>query len=208
MENSNQPQNSAPIREQVGFPANAPKPKKSINPIFIIIPVFLLILGGLAYFVFKGSSTQETTPSPTPQSQELSSVVTPSPSPSATPKTVADKGALSVRILNGTGVAGEAGYLQGILKALGYTKIETANADTTDATSATIVYQKTVAQSLIDELLTRLKSEYKSVDSRVASVKGSFDIEITTGPRKGAATATPTTSSPTPTASSTPIPSQ
>ena len=202
MENSNQNQNPAPVRQEIGFPANSPKPKKSINPIFIIVPVFLLILGGLAYFVFKGSSTQDASVSPTPGSQELKAVVTPSPSPSPTPTPNVDKSTISVKVLNGTGVAGEAGYLQGILKNLGYSKIETGNSDTSDATSTTIVYSSNISQSLVDELTSKLKTEYNSVSSRLSSVKGAFDIEITTGPRKGSATTA--TSAPT----STPIPNQ
>ncbi|MBI1864075.1 LytR C-terminal domain-containing protein [Candidatus Woesebacteria bacterium] len=198
METQNQAQSQAP---QVGFPTPQPRQKKSMNPIIIIIPVFLLILGGLAYFVFKGSSTEESSSSPTPASRELSTVVTPSPVPSPSPSTSpADKGSLSLRVLNGTGIPGEAGYLQGILKNLGYTKIDTGNADTSDATSTTIVYLSSVPQSLIDEMVTKLKTVYKSVNSRLASVKGSFDIEITTGPRTGSATQT---SSPAPTSTPT-----
>jgi hypothetical protein len=109
-------------------------------------------------------------------------------------------------VLNGTGVPGEAAYLQTQLKSLGYSSIDVGNASNQSATQTEIVYLSTVSSSLVTELETKLKPLYTSVVSREGTPTGGKDIEITTGPRKNTgstATATPKSSS-TPAGSATP----
>lgn len=212
--------------EAVGFPVNEPnrKNKTQVPVLFIIIPIFVLVLGGLAFFVFRGAGQspeidQAVNQEPnvagvnsisTPLAETATSTPVATSSPTTTPKPV-DKSEISIKILNGTGVPGEAAYLQTQLKSLGYSDISAGNAASQNSTQTEIVYLKSVSIATITELETKFKTIYTSVVSREGTPTGGASIEITTGPRKGStsSSATPTakaSSSPTAKASSTPSP--
>jgi hypothetical protein len=204
MENQTNSPVPTPPAENVGFPNINPSAKKNSFPILlVIIPIFILILGGLAYFVFRGSSsTEDINSSPQPQ---LSIAPTPeesiSPTPTATPAAL-NKKDIKVTVLNGTGIPGEAAYLQGVLKSMGFTQIDTTNSDTSDASNTVITYNYQIPQANIDELTNKLKDIYKGVDAKSSRTLDTNVIQITTGFRKSA---TPTPSvTPSPTASATP----
>ena len=124
---------------------------------------------------------------------------------------------VSIEVLNGTGIAGEAGFLQGKLKTLGYSKIEAGNASNQDNEATSVVFSDKLPDSIVEEITKLLEDTYKTVKTRTSS-SGSVDVSITTGMRKGATpkpsiTATPTptpkatsTASPTPTLSPSPSP--
>jgi len=146
---------------------------------------------------------------PTPSSQE--DLFTPpavEESQTATPSPVA-KAEVTIQIQNGTGITGEASYLQGILKSLGYSDIKTGNAATQDATTTSITFKSSLSQAVVDEITTKLKTLYDKVETKTSS-STTYDVVIVTGLRKGAtakpsATATSTsTSTPTSSPSATP----
>lgn len=198
----------APKNPDVGFPLQ-PKPKAGINK-WVLIVLGLLILGGGGVFLFtRGSSNQEPSPTPTVAG------VTQSPSPTPTPSPT-DKTKVKIEIQNGTGISGEAAYLQGVLKNLGYSNITAGNADNQDYTTTIVTFGKNVGKDVVDEVTKKLEEVYKTVETKTSSTQ-KVDILIVTGLRKGA-TAKPSpspspkvspTASPsaTPSASPTPRPS-
>jgi cytoskeletal protein RodZ len=199
---------STPIQstptETVGFPGAAPVPpqrsKKSWKWLIILI-LFLIVIGGVTFFVFKSSRSastldDNTTPQPT---SSLTDNFTPEPTPAATP---ADKSQINIQVLNGTGIAGEAGLLSDQLKNLGYTSITTGNAPDQNATDTQVTFGPNVSQDVVTEITGKLNTLYTSVTTNNSTLNG-VDIQITTGLRKGqsAATAAPAdTASPAPTA--------
>lgn len=190
----------------VSFPQPAPKKKGGVGK-FIIIFLGLAILGVIGFLVFKGVGGGEATPTETPSvesmsgsSDQTSMTETPSPEP-------VDKSSVSIKVENGTGIAGEAGYLQGVLANLGYTKIEAGNADTQDNSSTQVTFSADLSQSVIDEITNKLESLYEKVETKTSSTQTSSDVIIVTGLRKGATpkpAADTTTESPSPTPTSTP----
>lgn len=187
--------------EAVSFPTAAPiGPRKKGNKLIYIIIAFLLVIGLITFLVFKGSgASEEIEVTPAPEEQ-LEDVATPQPEETATPAPEVDKEDVEIKILNGTGVSGEAGYLSGQLKALGYKTIDTGNASSSDATVTEVVFSSSMSSTIVDEITTKLKELYKSVESSTSNSL-SVDVEITTGPRKGVTTST---SSPKPSPSATP----
>lgn len=201
-----QTQSIQPQVEPVGFPGTPPtpsmQPKKSWKWLIILV-LFLVVIGGVTYFVFKSSKSASSLDenSPTPAATIDSSLSTPTPSPSATP---ANKSALNISVLNGTGIAGEAGLLSTQLKALGYTNVTTGNATSQNVTDTSVVFSPTVGQDVVTEITSKLKDMYINVNSSTSSLSGS-DIQITTGTRKGQTASSPSPStSASPTGTSTP----
>ncbi len=196
----------------VSFPQPAARKKGGIGK-FIIIFLGLAILGVIGFLVFKGVGGGEATPTETPSVESISGsssdTLGSSTSESPSPEPV-DKADVSIKVENGTGIAGEAGYLQGILANMGYTKIEVGNADSEDNSATQVTFSADLSQSVIDEITKKLESLYETVKTKTSSTQTSSDVIITTGLRKGStpkpastdapAATTKASSSPTPTA--------
>ncbi len=152
--------------------------KKSKKIIWVIIAIVIIagIVGGVVYLlqtpeeaVIEGSqdvSNEQATPEPT-----------------ATPEPV-DKSEVSIIVLNGTGITGEAGFLQEKLEDLGYVGIEVSNADDTDNEVTIVIFSPSLQDEIKDEILGELEDIYESVESQTSELDDS-DIEITTGLRIG-----------------------
>ena len=210
MEETQQPQVQQPM-EPVGFPgANRPvatQPKKSWKWLIILV-LFLVVIGGVTFFVFKSSKSGSTLGENTDETLGITDSLiseTPLESPTPTPEAV-DKAEVRVQVLNGTGIAGEAGVLSDQLKNLGYTEVKTGNASSQSETDTTVTFSTTLSQDVVTEITEKLNGLYTSVKTNTGSTSSDFDIEIITGLRKGqtaqpAATATEApTDTPTPTA--------
>jgi len=109
-----------------------------------------------------------------------------------------------------SGISGEAAYLQGQLRSLGYTDIILGNAASQDHEATEVTFKSGLNEQAIDELTEKLKGLYDDVNVKASSTQ-TKDVVIITGLRKGqtprpSATATPT-ASPTATSSPTPAPS-
>lgn len=185
--------NPAPAPE-VGFPLSQPKPKPKSNKWLFIIIGLLILGGGGIYFFTRGAKEEETTPSPTVGGVATS---TPAPTPTLNP---ADRKDISIEIQNGTGISGEAAYLQGVLKNLGYSDIEIGNSEDQDNTSATVTFGKSVPQAIKDEITDKLEDVYADVDVKSSSTQ-TVDVLIVTGLRKGATAKPSPTATPKPTTS-------
>lgn len=198
--------------QTVGFPQNPPKPKSKTGLLIFIILGVVLLIGAAIFFIARSGNQAVASPSPTSFFQVSSptplatATSSPSTSPVASP-TSADKSKLTVEVLNGTGVPGEAAYLQGQLKNLGYEDIKTANASSQSETLTTITFAKSVPDSVQDELEAKMKTIYTEVKVTTSSTLSGIDIRILTGPRKGVSPKPSASASSTPKASTSPSPS-
>jgi len=195
-----QEENTPPAAPEVGFPLSQPKPKGKSNKWLFVVIGLLILGGGGIYFFSRGAKEEETLPSPTVGGVETS---TPESTPTATP---ANKKDISIEVQNGTGIPGEAAYLQGVLKTLGYSDIKAGNASSQDATKTTVTFGKSVSQAIKDEITKKLEEVYKDVDVKTSSTQ-SVDVLIVTGLRKGATAKPSPTATPKPTSSPTASPS-
>jgi hypothetical protein len=188
----------------VSFPTVG-APRKSGGAKTLLIIGILILVGILGFVIYKSASKSggvSTEPTPfdnlTTPSEDNTNVST--PAPSATP-TAADKAKVTVQVQNGTGITGEAAYLQTQLKNLGYTDVKVGNAGTQDATSTQVTFSKTLDSGIVSELTQKLNSLYQNVTTSTSS-SATFDVVIITGLRKGS-TAKPS-ATPTPKATATP----
>lgn len=186
----------------VSFPTVG-QPKKSGGAKTLLITGILVLVAILGFIIFRNSASEEVEATPTPFENTPTEAPV-SSSPTATPKP-ADKSKVKIEIQNGTGITGEAAFLQTQLKSLGYTNVTVGNASSQNATATVVTFSKSLAADSVDELTKKLKELYTSVEVKT-STTATNDAVIVTGLRKGAtvkpsATATPKAST-TPTASS------
>ncbi len=200
----------------VSFPAiNEPKKSGGIKTLLIVGVLVLVAILGFVIYKSAGDNAGDVNEEPT----SFDNLTTPStetlptftPAPSTTPSAKVDKTKVRIQIQNGTGITGEAAYLQTQLGNLGYTNVKVGNSDSTvTATSAT--YANSLDSAVVTEITQKLNSIYQTVNTQT-SAASTFDVVIVTGLRKGATpkasgSATPKASgSPTPVASGTKSPS-
>lgn len=182
-----------------------PKINKKILLIFVII--ILIVLGGI--FLLREPKL-EVEPIPT---EDLSQEQKEEPTPTAT-STPVNKKDIKIEVLNGTGIAKAAAFLQEELNKLGYSNIDVGNVGEEKFTETEVTFSRTLDSQIKDEINEKLEELYKDVTVKEGSIDN-FDIRIIAGLRKGQVlptdtpTPTPTkVTSPTPTAttSATPTP--
>lgn len=154
-----------------------------------ILGISFLLVIGLASFLLikaKGSSlfhqNQKVEISSQPVPDQLASPTSsPEESPSPIPSPSAStsiRDSLKIKIVNGSGIPGEAGKIKELLSKKGYSNIETANSDS--SASATL-FESTedVPKNIENEILDQLKSLFDNVEQK--AIAGTFfDIVITT----------------------------
>lgn len=141
-------------------------------------------------------------------------VVTTAPTPTEKPKI--NKSTVKIQVVNGTGIAGQAGVVVKALTDAGYSidNIKSTNADTYNNTITTVT-GRTNFDDTINDIVSVLKPTFSdiAISSSKLDESSAFDIVVLTGSK---ITVTPTVSptglvSPTPTSTiaptSTPIPS-
>lgn len=97
---------------------------------------------------------------------------------------VLDKEKLKVMILNGTGIAGQAGKIKNLLIEQGFSKIETDNAEGAQAENTVVAFSTAVSEDLRENIVNLLEGSFDQVSSQDNSASPSADILITTGKQK------------------------
>lgn len=178
-----------PHQPEVSFPQpREPQGKGSNAKIIIAVIGVILILVAGGWFILGNNSGDGATASPTPNSglstfPTPEATSTPEPTPTEEAKPV-DKSEISIEVLNGTGVPGEASFLQGELEDIGFEDTTAGNADDQDATETVATYSRELSATVADEITAKLEELYETVRTRRATITGDFDVSITTGTRK------------------------
>ncbi|KKP48230.1 MAG: hypothetical protein UR39_C0001G0025 [Candidatus Woesebacteria bacterium GW2011_GWA1_33_30] len=166
---------------------------------WILIFIGLLILGGAGIFFFTRSRNEAiATPTPSFNTTPIDETETATSTPVSSPSPV-KKSEVSIEIQNGTGIPGEAAYLQTQLKALGYSDITAGNANSTDNTITTVTFSKTLFQTVQDEIKKELEKIYKEVSVKTSTTQKS-DVVIVTGLRSSQTTKPGSSGTPKPSA--------
>ncbi len=157
---------------------SAPEPK---TPIIFWLIGLLLFIGGTSLFGYALVKGQFISLTSSEVIEKTSvSVVSQAAKPSFTPAP-AQKSALKIRILNGSGTPGTAITAKTYLESLGYSGLETGNAGTYDYQDTTI-YSKPGNESAAETLKTELSQKYKiSTDIKPLATSSEFDLEIIIG---------------------------
>lgn len=212
-EDQNQLKQESQVEEKdaasVSFPTVG-QPQKSGGAKTLLVVGILVLVGILGFVIYKSATNKNgALAEPTPFENQIigeNTVATPTSTPTSTTKP-ADKSKVSIQIQNGTGITGEAAYLQTQLKDLGYTNVKVGNAGDQVATSTTVTFSKSLSQDVVTELTQKLNALYQSVTVKTTATLSDFDVVVVTGLRKGASpkpSVTPKSASPTASPSATP----
>jgi hypothetical protein len=201
-ENETSQESVQPIIEEqktpeVGFPMPQPRQKMQGSKL-IFIGLGLLVLIGLGIFLFARGSKQETikiTPTPSQYEETITPLETGTLTP--TPSSI-DKTKVKIEVQNGTGVTGEAAFLQTKLKTAGYSLITVGNATTQDATTTTVTFAKSLSTQIVADITKQLEAIYTKVETKTSSTQVQ-DAIVITGSRTGVTPKPTTTATPTPT---------
>ena len=196
--NINEPQSIA--TPDVSFPRSSDRGEKSSKKKWIVMIIGLvIIIGGGSFALYKYSNSSESDSS----SSETKGTSTSSPSPTVratpTPEPAKEKADVVIEILNGTGTAGDASFVESELEDIGYENMNLENAETQDETSTTITFDRKLDDENVKAITDAMEDVFKDVKVKKASLSGGMDVRIITGLKKGATAATATPSaSPTP----------
>ena len=151
--------------------------------IIFVIAVILLILGALVGGVlyYRQSLTVAT------DTQEEEQKPTATPKPTEVPEENVDISTLSVSILNGSGIAGEAKKVKDLLVEAGWTddKLTTGNADSSKYTETSVSLKKELSNKVFDEVKNALGDSYnvEKSDTQLGE-DSSYDLIIILGKEK------------------------
>jgi len=142
------------------------------------IVVLALVVGG--FFYWKSTQNQESGVKVVEPSDTAAEEPTPT-------EEVTKRDAYKIEILNGSGIEGEAGRAEELLKSAEFNVIGTDNADNYDYEETVIQAGDDVSEKWLDELKNELSKKYKlqssvdklstETDAQVVVIVGSFDSD-------------------------------
>ncbi len=181
---STQIQQHQQAQQQISKDQSGKSKTKKLVIIFIIL--VLLVIG--VFLIIRGLSgesgeVKEATPTPSNFIKTPQPEVKVEEEPTPVPEQKVDKSSVTIEILNGTGISGEAGILRSKLEALGYKKISAGNAASSDNETTTVTFSSSLASSVVDEITQLLKKTYNDVTTKTAG--SGKDVSIVTGLRSG-----------------------
>ncbi len=169
----------------------AAEDKKNNYRLYFMLGFFIISIGILGYMLnnrrISSSSRAQTPLSPTraiPRQGSPSPQLTPTEAATPTPTVSSvSKDQLTIRILNGSGLSGQADEIKNSLVEAGFEadKITTGNAPSEQSTNTRIVFKPRVSSSVREEISDAL-SEFTTNISAIENDEIEFDILITTAP--------------------------
>ena len=151
--------------------------QRRLWPLFVLFFLIGLIAGGVFFMTQKSLDITQllsfSAPTPTPS---------PSPTPSPTPEE-AKPSEYKIKVLNGSGTAGEAAKVKELLEKSGFVVSDIGNADKDDYTKTEIQAKKYVTEAFIKKLREELVNTY-DVSTDIGTPEGEDGIVVIIGSEK------------------------
>jgi len=183
---SEKPQKSEEIiKESIKLEAKHQK-ESSFNILWILIPGMLLLgllIGGIFAYVFGIQKISDSQESNTSGTQNITVELTAAPTTKPTAGPSASLSKYKIKILNGSGIKGEAGKVQTLIEAAGFTVLSTGNAATYDYTKTQITLKTGIDPDFVSILVATLKKSYQLEDPKTVSSQTN-DVTVTVGSLK------------------------
>ncbi|MCR4263097.1 MAG: LytR C-terminal domain-containing protein [Candidatus Roizmanbacteria bacterium] len=158
---------------------------------YFLIFLAALIIGALivgGYFYYQSQTSSDESPEseqqePTPETVQEATEgagMTEEGTDEGESQSDMDLSEYQVQILNGSGIAGQAGAVQELLEAGGFEQFETGNADSFDFTDTEVRMKEEVPADVFTSIMDSLE-EYTVVEGDVLDEDADYDIVITVG---------------------------
>lgn len=155
----------------------SPKRNKAV---FIAIFFAIVLIAGIVFILLQKVATEKKTDS---MSSLEKAVVTLEPLPTNTPTPV-DVSKLTIKVLNGSGIPGEASRLKGILTAAGFTVSSVGNAETSDYDKTVVQLKPGVDEAVVRVLKAELAKTYSLGGDGILSKNDIYDAVVIIGQEK------------------------
>lgn len=155
------------------------KTKKN-NTLLYSIPAFVILIGILVWLIISQRtaaklSTKKITPIPAQVSARISPTLTIEPSQSIATETLLPKDSISIRVLNGSGIVGQADTVKDALEKNDYTLISTGNASTLQTARTLIIVKSKVPSVQREEIANIIKPV---VGDASIQVNDEIDVDV------------------------------
>lgn len=150
---------------------------KIIALIIIVLLILGAVVGGVLFFQ-KGVSE------PITEEANVSSTPTPTTTPEPDVEEEIDLTKVTMSILNGSGIAGEAGKVKDLLSGVGFTdeNIETGNADSYNYEGITLSIKENLSEDIVEEIDKALSDDYDvEVSEDKLQEDSTYDVVIIVG---------------------------
>ena len=153
---------------------------------YIFLALALVFLAGtIGYFLLWS----EIIPNPwlkkpiASKEMPTATVVSITPEPSLVKeKQLMDKSSVTIQILNGSGIEGQAGEINLLLQDAGYKNVTTGNAESLELITK-ITYKSQVSKEILNNILQEVEKILSDISAPEASQSAEFDVVIVTGIR-------------------------
>ncbi len=177
--------NSEAVKEEPVKVKEETKPQKdsSFNIFWILIPGMLLLgllIGGIFAYIFGIQKISDTKKADTSENQNITVEPTVSPTAKPTASSSANLSKYKIKILNGSGIKGEAGKVQTLVEAAGFSVLSAGNATTYDYTKTQITIKTGIDPDFISSLVETLKKDYQLEDTKTVSSQTN-DVTVIVG---------------------------
>lgn len=152
-------------------------PRTKRLPALLVMLMIASLAFGLVYYakiVKRQGLPEQPTPTPTP-------VLSPSPTPAPAPEV--NLSDYSVQILNGSGEAGEAGRVRGLLEDEGFEKFSLGNADSFDYKDTEVSIKGEVSGGVFEMIQNALK-DYEVAKGQPLTEESVYDVVVIVGRAK------------------------
>jgi hypothetical protein len=176
------PEKPEPKKEEASVEATTPNKPKTVSPLWLIIPVVILIVafvGGI-YVYQTGIKVSQPEEEITTEEETAEPTSSPEASPSATP----NLSAFTIDVQNGSGIAGEATKVKNLLEKAGFKVGTTGNADNYNYENTVIKAQETVNQDFLTALSGALEKTYQLDSNQALPATSSSEIVVIVGKTK------------------------
>lgn len=177
--------NSEAVKEEPVKVKEETKPQKdsSFNILWMLIPGMLLLgllIGGIFAYIFGIQKISDTKKTDTSENQNITVEPTVSPTAKPTASSSANLSKYKIKILNGSGIKGEAGKVQTLVEAAGFSVLSAGNAATYDYTKTQITIKTGIDPDFISSLVETLKKDYQLEDTKTVSSQTN-DVTVIVG---------------------------
>lgn len=155
--------------------------------LFRVLLIFItaLLAGGVAVagFLYVSQKKPQKVPAPHELPTPAVTIMPTEPVASSSATGTVDVSSLSVQILNGSGIAGEASRVRDDLKKVGFTNFSLGNADSYDFTDTQVQVKENADAGLFKTIQEAL-SNYTTVEKDPLLKTNTYDVVITVGKQK------------------------